>query len=156
MAALQRSNSCALQCLPCRTSHLRCIVNVVLPFNPCNRCRRKGFKCVPALRKSDSCSSRSLRDALLPDEPAPSPLSLLAPDLAAHMSKIECLGRAAFWRGEVGRAKVTIDSGREYLVLAQCMYVMELGEVVADCSCLSSQGPAASKGKGKEAADIIY
>lgn len=86
----------------------------------------------------------------------PSPLSSLAPDLATHMSKIECLGRAAFWHGEVGRAKAMIDLGREYLVLAQRMYVMELGEVVADRSRLSLRGRAASKGKGKEAADIVY
>ena len=67
------------------------------------------------------------------------------------MSEIERLGRTAFWHGEVGHAKATIDSGREYLALAQHMYVMELGEVVADRSRLSSRGRAASKGKGKEA-----
>ena len=108
------------------------------------------------LCKSGSRSLRSLRDASPPDEPAPSPLSSFVPDLAAHMSEIEHLGRAVFWRGEVGCAKVTINSGRKYLALAQRMYAMELGEVVVDRSHPSSRGRAASKGKGKEAADIVY
>ena len=72
------------------------------------------------------------------------------------MSEIERLGHTAFWRGEVGRVKATIDSGREYLALAQRMYAMELGKVVADRSRPSSRGRAASKGKGKEVVDIVY
>ena len=153
---LQRSNLCALQCLPCHTTHLQCIANVVPPFNLCDHCRWKGFKCVPAPHKLGSCSSHSLPNVPPPDEPVPLPLQSLVPDLAAHMSEIECLGHMAFWHREVGHAKAIIDSGHEYLMLAQHMYAMELGEVVADCSCLTLWGCAASKGKGKEVVNIIY
>ena len=83
--------------------------------------------------------------------PVPLPSPTLLPVILAHFNNIEQLGCASFWCGEVGHAKLMIESRCEYLVLAEQMYALELGSVVVDTS--HSQAPSRSqtgdKGKSK-------
>ena len=98
-------------------------------------------------------------DLHAPSPPAsPSLLALpaLAPEIAEHFAEVERLGRASYWRGEIGhadsgieQATAALEQARAAKELAVRQYAIELGKVYADSSRASSCGRSASKGKGR-------
>src|ERR1700761_3235147 len=105
----------------------------MLLYNLCHRCVVNHLVCVPASSHShlsrtsrtlcvspSSLASHSLNAvgvlpvaanefcaASPPASPSFLALLALAPEIAEHFAKVESLGRASYWRGEIGQA----DSG---------------------------------------------
>ena len=98
---------------------------------------------VPPLAADEFCAASP------PASPSLLALPALAPEIAEHFAEVERLGRASYWRGEIGRADSGIEQAHAAKELAVCQYAIELGKVYADSSRASSCGRSASKGKGR-------
>ncbi len=73
-----------------------------------------------------------------------------------RFAEVDRLGTAAFWCGKVVHAHVALKAAQAHLQLAECSYMLVLGDLVTPYAAASSAlvvGPSRTSSRGRGGAD---